>query len=125
MNWYKTIISQQYLEEIRREDYSDEKEYQANRYFSIGQNEDSYCWIWLNGKILTRRGGTHNANFRHLLPIEHRNNNNWHDLYFRGWFDPSQQILSLTLRDHATEVPKLLDNELRRKFGKQFRYEVF
>lgn len=115
-NWYKVI----------KIAFDEDKAFQkAEEYFSIGQGDNidqSYCWLWLNGKLLTKLGGTHNMNFRHLIPNA---NNTWHDSYFRGWYDPDLDIVSVVLRNKATSVPYVLDNALRTKFGPNFQYKIF
>lgn len=117
MNWYKVIKI--------AFDEDDEAFQKAEEYFSIGQGENidqSYCWLWLNGKLLTKLGGTHNINFRHLIPNA---NNVWHDNYFRGWYDPDLDVVSVVLRNKATSVPYALNNALRTKFGPNFQYKIF
>ncbi len=97
-NWYKNITAQTYYDIINDpETYSDSDDpehFNANRYFSIGQNEDveeNYCWIWNGREMRTRRGGTHALNFPDLYSNSKEDPN-----IYRGWYDPSQKLISVT-----------------------------
>ena len=60
MNWYKKILAQSYQDIMDDPDtYSDPDDpehYDANRYFSIGQNEDSDEEVGLNLNHIIRIG---------------------------------------------------------------------
>ena len=130
MNWYKKIKISQYYTDIAKEDYEDNINFQANQYFSIGQNEEtqdkSYCWIFINNRLFVKKGhGTHNLNFGNLFDNI--------DRIFRGWYDPVQNLLSVVVPRQRgnnsiygeVDIPNRLDKALRRKFGNNFEYKVF
>ena len=111
-NWYERHkLSQTYQDIIDNPDiYSnpdDPEHYNANLYFSIGQNadddEESYCWIWNGREMRTRRGGTHALNFPDLFNNNTRENPN----IYRGWADPSQELISVVMPREIgnTDVP--------------------
>lgn len=126
MNWYRLA---QLYEEITKEPGESDSYFHANQYFSIGQNEEtienSYCWIWIDGRLYSKIGGTHNRHFRHLC------SQNNVEKYYRGWYDPVQKLLSVVvprkenLPVDEIDIPNRLDNVLRREFGSDFRYRVF
>lgn len=145
MNWYKKAI--RYYEDISREHYDEGREgdemFEADQYFSIGQHdfhdgdyaegeepEPGICWIFANGYIDTAVGGTHNMNWPHLMK------NTWIDgsnEYFRGWYDPNQELISVVARRKPgdrrkfdiSDVPKVLIRQLTNKFGDDFDIKVF
>ena len=135
MNWYKKYA--QLYEEINRNEFGPDKEeqerYQAEQYFSIGQNEEttdqSYCWMYVNGELLVEKGhgSSHQMLFGHLLP------NREIDKFYRGWYDPVQKLLSVVIprkfggivEYDQSDIPQVLDRELRRKFGNNFQYKIF
>ena len=67
--------------------------------------------------------GTHNLHFRHLVP-EH-DSNSWHDNYYRGFFDPEKDMVSVVLKDGSVQIPGPLDRALRERFGYSFKYVIF
>ena len=120
-NWYKNITAQTYYDIINDpETYSDPDDpehFNANRYFSIGQNresdEESYCWIWNGLEMRTRRGGTHAMNFPGLWRWGEEDPN-----LYRGWADPNQQLISVIIpriKGQATPAfsPSVLPTKLR------------
>jgi hypothetical protein len=143
MNWYK--LAQRYYEDVRREDYEEGKEgddyFESDQYFSIGQSDDEIepgeeepepatCWIYEGGHVDTAVGGTHNMNWPHLMKntfIEGSNE------YFRGWFDPNQNMVSVVARRRAgdqrkfdmTAVPSRLLSQLASEFGEDIDIKVF
>ena len=144
MNWYKA--AQQYYEDIRRDNYDDGKEgdemLEADQYFSIGQMQDDYeqeegdepepatCWIFEGGHVDTAVGGTHNMNWPHLMKntfIEGSNE------YFRGWYDPNQNMVSVVARRRSGDqrkfdvdiVPSSLLSQLAGEFGEDISIKVF
>lgn len=142
MNWYK--LASRYYDDIRRQDYDEGEEgdqmFEADQYFSIGQNEDyrnpeeeyepGVCWIFFNGRIDTAIGGTHNMNWPHLMKntfIEGSNE------YFRGWYDPEQNMVSVVMRRkpgdrrrfNEHDVPSGLARKLYKTFGETIKIKVF
>jgi len=141
VQYAKNIIAQRY-DELNWEDYKKDfggtdfpiksmrGAYKGEQYFSIGQNEtksDSFCWVWRNGKLEFKKGGIHSDNFG----IESRDG-------WRGWYDPSQELLSIVVppsisqrtmhtreRVSLSMVPIELKNALRDQFGKRFKIKVF
>jgi len=112
-NWYKNITAQTYYDIINDpETYSDPDDpehFNANRYFSIGQNEDSeenYCWIWNGREMRARRGGTHALNFSDLYSNTKENPN-----IYRGWYDPSQKLISVIIPRLKGQVDPALEPE--------------
>jgi len=111
MNWYKKIIAQRYQDVMDNpHDYSDPDDpqhFDANRYFSIGQNgeneEESYCWIWNGIEMRTRKGGTHAMNFPDLFSWKKENPN-----IYRGWADPEQKLISVVMPRISGQVEPAL-----------------
>jgi hypothetical protein len=113
--------------------YPDEygEDVESNRYFSIGQNEetinDSFCWIWINNQLHTALGPTsHNMSFG-LGKLT----NNIHS-HYRGWYDPIQELLSVVAPNFSGErgltendIPSVLRRSLFRKFGEDAQLVVF
>ena len=126
MNWYRLA---QFYEDIVKEPGETDSYFHANQYFSIGQNEEttsnSSCWIWIDDRLYSKIGGTHNMDFGHLCPQHNV------ERYYRGWYDPEQQLLSIVIPRKVdsmveeTDIPNSLDNVLRKKFGDDFQYRVF
>ena len=112
MNWYKKILAQSYQDVMSDpETYSDPDEpdhFDANRYFSIGQNQEdgdeSYCWIWNGREMRTRKGGTHSMNFPDLFSWKKEDPN-----IYRGWADPSQKLISVIIPRIPGQVAPALD----------------
>jgi len=142
MNWYKSATRR--YEDIRREDYDNDREgddmFEADQYFSIGQMDDedfegkepepATCWIYAHGYVDTAVGGTHNMNWPHLMKntfIEGSNE------YFRGWYDPNQEMVSIVFRRKPgdqrkfseEDVPSGLVNKLHNEFGERLEMKVF
>ena len=122
MNWYKKITAQSYQEIVDNpEHYSDPEEpgyFEANRYFSIGQNEDdednSYCWIYDGKRLYSKLGGTHGMNFPNLFSWKKEDNIN----IYRGWYDPKQKLISVVIprqigRTEKALQPQSLPTKLR------------
>jgi hypothetical protein len=92
----------------------DEKLEKAERYFSIGQSEDSdnnYCWAWLNGKLQFKKGGTHGVNFGHDRT----------DKTYKGWYDTTTGMLSFVFPSNVNgnseyDIPEKVHNALINKF---------
>lgn len=136
MNWYKKILSQTYEEVMADpEEYTDPDEpdlFDARRYFSIGQyetEEESYCWIYNGRSIKAKKGGTHAMNFPRLFSHNKEDPN-----IYRGWYDPSQKIISVVMPRQRGQVdpalrPESLPTKLRvalsDKFGTDNQVVVF
>jgi len=119
------------------ETYSDPDEpdyFDANRYFSIGQNEEtneeSYCWIFDGRQLRVKKGGTHQMNFRDLFDFQSGRGEN----LYRGWYDPIQNMISIvTPRGEgnwdparaAASLPTRLRVALSDHFGTNNQIEVF
>ena len=116
--------------------------FEADQYFSIGQMQDDYeyeeeqepepatCWIYVDGYIDTAVGGTHNMNWPHLMK------NTWvegSNEYFRGWFDPNQNMVSVVMRRkpgdqrkyNENDVPNSLIRKLEKEFGEDINIKAF
>jgi len=132
MNWYK--LAQGYYEDVSREDYEDDEIYEAEKYFSIGQNDDeeidqtkNICWIWIDNQLFTHIGpGSHQMFFRHLMGNKDVEN------FYRGWYDKSQELLSVVVTNHSAinnlteeDIPPIIRRTLRRTFGDNFEFKVF
>ena len=106
------------------ETYSDEDEdlklAAAERYFSVGQDEDvgnNYCWIWDGSFIKAKKGGSHGINFTHDVA----------DRNFKGWYDVDKHLVSivfpererrkLTVEPSIEDVPQNLYTALQKKFS--------
>lgn len=123
MNWYK--ISQFYEDIKNNPGEYGEEHFDANLYFSIGQNEETYsqsfCWIWRNGLKIAQGPTTHRMSFGKDV-----------DNYYRGWYDPVQKLLSVQPPSNLynrvkseEDLPKVLIRSLRNKFGQDFDIKVF
>lgn len=94
----------------------------AEKYFSIGQDEedvgDNYCWIWDGSFVKAKKGGTHGVNFTHDVA----------DRNFKGWYDVNKHAVSVVFPEHirrkiqgsptVTDIPQNLYTALQRKFNK-------
>ena len=129
MNWYKKIYSQTYQEIMENpNEYSDSEDpehYESNRYFSIGQNEDtsgeSYCWIYDGRRLRSKKGGTHGLNFPDLFSWKKEDDINM----YRGWYDPTQKLISVVIprqvgRTEKALQPESLSTKLRVALGDAF-----
>ena len=130
MNWYLKIkLAQMYEDVVPGYEYGKDDEdgyFKANQYFSIGQNDEttdkSYCWIWTDGKLFTKKGPTsHNMAFRGLTPNIENN--------YRGWYDPIQNLVSVVVPSGSgnfryvpgaiyteDDIPETILQALNRKF---------
>ena len=134
MNWYK--LSQLYID-IDRKEYDDNHMFNAERYFSIGQSEEtqkqSFCQVWLNNNLYIKEGQTtHSALLSTLVGVRET----WKltDKIYRGWYDPVQELLSVVVPRKTVQgiditgsdqIPEELDEKLRSHFGYKFKYVVF
>ena len=130
MNWYKKLLLSQTYEEVMSdpETYSDPDDpeyFESYRYFSIGQGEDadeeSYCWIFDGRDIEAVQGGTHGKNFPHLFSWERETPS----YVYRGWYDPSQKMISVVIPRARGQVdpalkPSSLPTKLRVALGDEF-----
>lgn len=139
MNWYKKYVLSQTYEEIMTDpdtysDPDDPDQLEAYRYFSIGQNEDAendnYCWIFNGRSIEVKQGGTHGMNFPHLFSWDKE----VAPYIYRGWYDPSQKIISVVIPRIKGQVepplePSSLPTKVRvamsDKFGNDNKIVVF
>lgn len=100
----------------------DERLAKAERYFSIGQDDEesdnNYCWAWLDGRLQFKKGGTHGINFGH-----HRTNET-----YKGWYDTNTGTLSFVFPHEegksVDDIPPRVLTALQRKFNPQ-HIEVF
>jgi hypothetical protein len=129
MNWYKE--SQTYEDIMQYPDEYDDGNLNAHRYFSIGQNEtqdDSFCWIWVNNQLHVAEGPTtHGAAFGYMFEKIREV-----DDYYRGWYDPTQNMLSVVTIDYKEGIqpteeslPSPLRRSLYRKFGQDIQMVLF
>lgn len=139
MNWYKTIKLAQTYDEImdNPEEYEDSNApgyFEANRYFSIGQNseddEDGYCWIYDGRELRVAHGRTHSLNFPDLFSWNTRKEFTG----YRGWYDPTQKLISVVIPRvvgqvdpalEASSLPTKLRVALSDKFGTDNELVVF
>jgi len=131
MNWYKKAQTYENITSYP-EEYSDN--FDAHRYFSIGQNEettkDSFCWIWHYNELLVDKGPTtHRLSFGYLF-----NNKSDVEDYYRGWYDPIQDIISvvmpkpwkpLSVKFTENDMPSILRRSLLREFSDTAQIIVF
>jgi len=137
-NWYqlhKELNKEaQLYEDVEEEDFEDYDDFKANQYFAVGQNDtikDSFCWVFRNNKLEVKKGGTHAHNF----------GRDSHD-YWRGWYDPMQQLLSVVIPESEKKkkslyqeliveeigewsVPDTLKRVLKQRFKDNYRILVF
>ncbi len=140
MNWYKTIKLAQTYDEImdNPDEYTDsnapDDSFTAARYFSIGQNcdsdENSYCWIYNGKELRVEKSGTHALNFPDLYSY----NNRKEFTGYRGWYDPTQKLISVIIPRvvgqvdpalEASSLPTKLRVALSDKFGTDNKLVVF
>lgn len=85
---YEDVLNKPDSGDKRSQDFRN----RANLYFSIGQNEEtinqSFCWIWADGKLFTKKGPTTHIAAFHSLTSNIDNN-------YRGWYDPVQNLISI------------------------------
>jgi hypothetical protein len=132
MNWYRRAQDEEnwHPPDWEKKDWEqlDPAEQRAHRYFSIGQRDDednqNYCWTWLNDQLEVQKGKTHGSNFGHYYT----------DRTFKGWYDVEQDLLSFvfpmqgegSLLTHGLQhIPSLILEALRQRFGQTFRIVVF
>jgi len=122
-NWYKTAQSYQDIMD-NPDEYGED--FDANRYFSIGQNveeemDENFCWIWNGREFRVKNGGTHGTNFPDLFhPTKPQSMN-----IYRGWADPFQKLISAIVpREKGQVEPALgaasLPTKLRVILGDKF-----
>ena len=124
MNWYKKAQSyQEVMDDPETYSDPDDPEYfNANKYFSIGQNPElessgkrdwGYCWIWNGREFRSKKGGTHAMNFPDLFSWQKENPN-----IYRGCADPSQKLISVVIPRKPGQIypalePSSLPTKLR------------
>lgn len=127
MNWYKYAQLYDEVDEWYPDD--DALTIYDEKYFAIGQNEEtheqSFCWAFINGRVVARRGRTHGSNFGHEIT----------DKTYKGWYDPVQNLLSvavprrnpweINIKYTEDDIPDHIKRALRNKFGDNFRMVVF
>jgi hypothetical protein len=134
MNWYKNILAQTYQQLMDNPENYDPDDYEANKYFSIGQNrndgDDSFCWIYTSNGLEVAQGGTHSMNFPHLFRYGNQDTFSG----YRGWYDPEQKMISVIIPRRIGQVdpaagssslPTRLRTSLADKFGTDNTIKVF
>ena len=122
-SWYEDVLKQ-------RREYEDKDQWEAYKYFSIGQDEEtekkSYWWVWNGSKLLTKKGPTtHAMAFGAYV--------NQMD-FIKGVYDPVQKLCSIYVpgnkkrkyeKKSILDIPDPVSFALRKKFGEDFKFVVF
>lgn len=109
-NWYDLHKEAQLYEDVDEDEFEDYDDFKANQYFAIGQNEDtianSFCWVYRNGKLEVKKGGTHAQNFGRDATD-----------HWRGWYDPMQGLCSVVIPLFAKKKKSLYQEMISEEIG--------